>query len=172
MRRILLGLTAIAFLATCGLSAEPKPEPATEAAHAELNKILAGYKTWQPMTAKPVFVRGDPPCGPGNQPSVIGPHGWRYNNVYVSPEAKEAYRTRKRFAAGTVIVKEKLQEETSKSHEGLGIMIKQTAGTSAATGDWKYAYIDIDGRVLLGKSVEHCARCHLRAPNDSVFGPR
>jgi hypothetical protein len=97
---------------------------------------------------------------------------WAGQSTVGHPEAKEAYRTRKRFAAGTVIVKEKLQEETSKSHEGLGIMIKQTAGTSAATGDWKYAYLDIDGRVLLGKSVEHCARCHLRAPNDSVFGPR
>lgn len=166
MRRSLLGLVAIAFLATQVLSAAPEPGPN------ELVKVFAAYKAWKPTTPKPILVPSDAPCGPRGQPSVAGPHGWRYNYVYVSPDAKAAYAGRKRFPAGGVIVKEKLAKETSEAHSGLGIMIKLPGGAAPATGDWKYFYIDTDGTVSTGQSVQNCATCHLRAPNDSVFGPR
>jgi hypothetical protein len=52
MRRSLFGLMAIFFLAAQVLSAGPEPGP-----H-ELVQVLAGYKAWKPMTAKPVFVPG------------------------------------------------------------------------------------------------------------------
>jgi hypothetical protein len=105
-------------------------------------------------------------------PDVAGPHGWRYNNVYVSPDAKAAYTGRKRLPAGGVIVKEKLEKETSDEHCGLGVMIKLPTGGSPSTGDWKYFYIGTDGTVSSGAAVKNCATCHLRAKNDSVFGPR
>jgi hypothetical protein len=166
MRRSLLGLVTIAFLATPALSAAPEPGPN------ELVKVFAGYRAWKPTTPKPVFVPGDAPCGPGGLRGEPSPHRSRYNYVYVSPDAKASYTGRKRFPAGGIIVKEKLEKETSETHSGLGIMIKLPSGASPSTGDWKYFYIDTHGTVSSGQAVQNCATCHLRAPTDSLFGPR
>lgn len=50
-------------------------------------------------------------------------------------------------------------------------MLKGAAGSAPAQRDWEFLVLDAKLRVAARGSIEPCARCHLEAPRDAVFGP-
>ncbi len=51
------------------------------------------------------------------------------------------------------------------------VMRKLEAGKATESGDWQYLVLDGQLRVESPPKVPLCARCHLAAPHDSLFGP-
>ncbi|MBI4701208.1 MAG: hypothetical protein HY744_08635 [Deltaproteobacteria bacterium] len=49
-------------------------------------------------------------------------------------------------------------------------MRKHGVGYAPAMGDWEYVAVDDKLRVAAQGTLEQCARCHLEAPYDSLFG--
>lgn len=130
-----------------------------------VRRAIAGYRAWKPTTTQPILVpdRTTTACGPYVSPEQRNPHEGRHIFVYVSPAARDAYERKTSYPDGTVIVKEKRTKPADDETLELGVMIKH--GKS-----WEYSYIDADGKIADGERLLHCARCHARAQNDSVFG--
>lgn len=85
------------------------------------------------------------------------------------------------FPEGTTIVKEKwaqtdaMQLDASKQvPAGLGIMIKQPKGFDPEGGDWKYMYVDEQGKVTTDQQqLGNCRACHMaEKERDAVFYPQ
>jgi hypothetical protein len=50
-------------------------------------------------------------------------------------------------------------------------MLKRAAGYAPEQSDWEFFVIDAGGRVAARGKLAPCARCHLEAPFDALFGP-
>lgn len=128
---------------------------------------IADYKTWKPTTTAPIFVPdlASAACRPAaaTPGERSSPHEGRHIVVYVNPTGRDAYDRKASFPDGTVIVKQKRVKPEDDKSVALGVMTKH--GTS-----WEYSYIDAAGKTAVGEQLLHCARCHARATNDSVFG--
>jgi hypothetical protein len=148
---------------------------------AESPEKYAGYKQWKPTTDRPYTLTTSLLCAPSSSRPVEkpGPHAHRQLLVYVSPEARKAYDSKKDpFPIGTVIVKEKLDDSVLKRPPGsgaanldnssdkkppeLGVMIKDKNG-------WEFIFVRGDGKRFSGKETLDCAACHLSAKHDFVF---
>jgi len=60
-----------------------------------------------------------------------------------------------------------------KEKSGLFIMFKMDPKTPETDQGWVYGTVTADGKqVISAGRVVSCMRCHERAPNDRLFGPR
>lgn len=131
-----------------------------------IKALIAGYRNWKPTTTEPVLIpmQVSTLCrAPTPEEQTRTPHEGRYVFVYVNPTGREAYDRKASFPDGTVIVKEKRLKPDDETTIELGVMTKH--GTS-----WEFSFIDASGRSAGGEKLFHCAKCHSRAANDSVFG--
>jgi len=101
------------------------------------------------------------------------PHRRYYFTVYVNKAGKRAMLGGKAptFPKGSVIVKEKLPDEASKSPELLTAMVKRERGYDPNGGDWEYAVLDGAGdKVIEAGKLTRCASCHSqKKESDYVF---
>ena len=159
-----------------------KPEPANSNAKAAAKNaakpsVYADYRSWKPVNAEPIAVPGRrltlcEPFDP-NREKTDSPHDGGFVNIYVNPAGREAYvpEGAPEFAAGTVIVKEKLLKKDAAKPHSIGVMIKREAGFATDDGDWQYVYVDGKGNVTEAKAtLRNCANCHqTQADKDYVF---
>lgn len=99
---------------------------------------------------------------------LTGPHYKTSVHLYANPAATATIRSAaKSFAAGAVIVKEKLAGDGTVS--GVGGMIKRQPGYDPANGDWEYFYYGGPGEFSTGR-IESCIACHRSAKStDHVY---
>ena len=132
-----------------------------ESLKAELSK----YKTWTLVNPKPVLMDqvAAAACAAPNI-GTLSPHSNKYILVYVNEVGRAAMMSKKspRFPQGTIIVKEKLSEETSRLPELLTVMVKRGEGYDQGNGNWDYLVVSGDGsRVERPANVRSCQTCHL-----------
>jgi cytochrome P460 len=140
----------------------PSPQPDDlESLKAELSK----YRTWTLVNPQPVLM--DPvvatDCAAPNI-RTPSPHSNKYILVYVNGVGRAAMMSEKypRFPPGSIIIKEKLSEKTSRLPELLTIMVKRSEGYDQGNGNWDYLVVDGDSsRVERPTNVRSCQACHL-----------
>ena len=149
------------YLSNAQASAPGSQSDDLESLKAELSK----YRTWTLVNAEPVLM--DPvvavACAAPNT-SAPNPHSNKYIRVYVNEAGSRAMMSEKhpRFPQGSIIVKEKLSEATSRLPELLTIMVKRNEGYDQGNGDWDYLVVNGDGsRVERPTDVRSCQACHL-----------
>jgi hypothetical protein len=115
-----------------------------------------------------------------------GPHAHTQIRVFMSLAAAEAFKLRQKdeaqpaaaYPVGSIVVKEKKGafyfvgrgEERSKTHDGVGGMIKREKGYDPEHGDWEYFYFEDAAKVESGR-IASCVACHAgAAATDYVFG--
>lgn len=83
----------------------------------------------------------------------------------------EINRDEPRFAAGSIIVREKLVQESNATPEVVTVMVKREKGFSRKTGDWEFFVLDGALReVEKRETAGACAKCHTQAEKtDWVF---
>jgi len=113
-------------------------------------------------------------------PYVSATHGNRYVNNYGNAKAKGYHRLKKgeKMPAGSILAKDSfaVTQDNGLYAGALFVMEKLEAGTSPATGDWRYQMIMPDGS-FLGDSqgagadkVDFCHGCHKAVKNkDYLF---
>lgn len=135
-------------------------------------KEIAGYKNWTKVNAAPKLMpaRTAASCFIGISPSGVSfddeknPHRDKYITVYVNDIGRRAMLEQKnpKFPVGSVIVKEKLPNQQSKTPELLTVMIKQKKGYNPEIGDWEFMVVDGSGTKVEGRgALENCQACHL-----------
>ncbi|HEU4388161.1 MAG TPA: cytochrome P460 family protein [Blastocatellia bacterium] len=135
---------------------------------------IAGYKSWPKATPVPSWY--DPSisvmCAPSTQqPVASGPHTNKYILVYVNETGRRALLQQKTpdFPEGSIVVKEKLPDASSRSPELLTVMLKRGKGFNPASGDWEFAVLDGTANVVIEQGkLENCASCH-NTKKDSGF---
>jgi hypothetical protein len=171
----LLGLAALAtyFLTQPSSNAAARPSPANSV------KEIAGYRDWfkvnpapEVMQAKTALLCAAPTAGnriygPDN------PHHEKYITVYVNAVGRPAMmeEAKPSFPEGSVIVKEKLPDKSSRTPELLTVMIKRGKGFNDESGDWEYMVTDGSGtKVEAQGKLENCQGCHqANRQKDYVF---
>jgi len=75
------------------------------------------------------------------------------------------------FAAGSIIIREKLLRETDETPELVTVMIKREKGFSPKSGDWEFFVLEGTlGKVEKRETTGSCAKCHTQAAKtDFVF---
>jgi hypothetical protein len=93
--------------------------------------------------------------------------------VYVNQIARKPMLTEKKpsFPQGSIIVREKLETETSATPALLSVMIKREKGFSPGNGDWEYIVADeADGKLQMLERKIDCTGCHSsQIEHDYVF---
>lgn len=124
-------LAALVFIINCSTKNE---NPLAQTANKQVKEI-EGYKNWTKINPAPQLmpdvvamscVLYKSPSGEAVNPET-NPHLKKYITVYVNDIGREAMLERKnpKFPEGSVIVKEKLPDEQSRTPELLTVMIKQ-----------------------------------------------
>ncbi len=126
-------------------------------------------KTLTRLTDKPKSISAELAgmCREIPDDKKYGPHSRHFVHHFRNELAKTAKGD---FPPGSVLVKEKLMAGTKDAEpvlSGAAGMIKQPAGTSPKTGDWRFFEV-WDGQVQPTKA-ESCAGCHSGAKRDYVF---
>ncbi|HEY0048878.1 MAG TPA: cytochrome P460 family protein [Pyrinomonadaceae bacterium] len=87
------------------------------------------------------------------------------------PASQEINNDEPHFAAGSIIVREKLLRETDTTPEIVTVMIKREKGFSPKTGDWEFFVLEGTlEKVEKRETVGSCAKCHAQAAkSDWVF---
>lgn len=150
-------------------------------------KIVREYASWTPLlqSARNINLSLVLLCRTmtaEEQAYTRSDHAKYYVQVYVNPVGAAAIRQEgtRVFPKGTIIVKEKLAEDTrllkigtGPKPVGLGIMIKREKNFDPEGGDWEYLYVDEKGTVTRDhKQLEHCRACHsAQTERDAVFFP-
>ncbi len=116
-----------------------------------------------------------------------GPHAHTQIRVFMSAGAAATFKLRQKdetlaeapvYPVGSIVVKEKKGafyfvgrgEERSKTHDGVGGMIKREKGYDPEHGDWEYFYFEDPAKVESGR-IASCVACHAgAATTDYVFG--
>ena len=124
---------------------------------------LSQYKSWTLVNPTPVkmeFVVAQLCAAMAPQ----NPHRNKFISVYVNEIGKQAMTTQltPRFPQGSVIVKEKLDSQESRSPELLTVMVKREKGYNPKSGDWEYLVLDgtASNVTKRGKLME-CSSCHV-----------
>lgn len=86
-------------------------------------------------------------------------------SLYVSPEAREAYRT---LTSSTVLPRGAILAERL-DEPGSGRPVAFYAMQKAEDGRWRYLVVGPSGELQPG-STELCQRCHAEAPGDELYG--
>lgn len=141
-------------------------------------KEINGYRNWTKINPDPQRMadRAAVLCAPAFTPKEDGPanpHRQKYVTVYVNETGRQAMleQIRPAFPVGSVIVKEKLSEISSRAPELLTVMIKRGKGFNPPSGDWEYMIVDGTGtNVTAQGKLENCQSCHTAKPEtDYVF---
>jgi Cytochrome P460 len=121
MRAALVGLLALGALSVAGFTFESNALSGTPSAKAPFPGVpsyIAGYKRWQKLNRRP--IRGGSTAHGGTK------------NVYVSKPLRAG---QKRYASGTIIVKEAVNPGESYVH--LIAVMRKVKGFNARHNDWQ-----------------------------------
>jgi hypothetical protein len=154
----------------------------------QINEIARTYRNLNLVTTEPVHVSSELTalCIGILRPHVeeaqeyAGPHAHTSIRIYMNEPAHTAFRkSAKKYPVGSIIVKEKqglpfreegAVESYSKTHDGVGGMIKRALGFDPEHGNWEYFYFEDASQVEQGK-ISTCIECHrAAAKSDFVFG--
>lgn len=172
------------------LPAQSPEQGVAEAVHDAplIDEIARSYRSLNLVTNEPVMV--DPGLAAlcigiwrshvEEAREYTGPHAHTSIRIYMNEPAHAAFReSAKKYPIGSIIVKEKqglpfreegTVESYSKTHDGVGGMIKRAPGFDPEHGDWEYFYFDDASQVEQGK-ISSCIECHRgAAKSDHVFG--
>jgi hypothetical protein len=140
---------------------------------------IRSYKQWTRvnLTSLPLSPLSAGLCRmamPGERiASQENPHRGKFFAVYVNDVGKPAMMSQLHpaFAEGSIIVKEKLPNQTSASPELLTVMIKREKGFNPELGDWEFLVVNGDITEIQGRGkLANCQSCHLMKPDtDFVF---
>ena len=142
---------------------------------------IEGYKSWTKVNSTPQLMpeRVAISCSLWLSPKRVvvdgetNPHRDKYFTVYVNDIGRRAMLEQKnpKFPEGSVIVKEKLPDETSQTPELLTVMIKQKKGFNPESGDWEYMVVDGTGTKIEGRgNLQNCQACHFaNEKTDYIF---
>lgn len=93
--------------------------------------------------------------------------------VYVNELARQAMLNEKKpaFPVGSIIVREKLETDTSTKPQLLSVMIKRAKGFNKDAGDWEYIVADSSkGKTQVLEKKINCLSCHSsQAESDYVY---
>jgi hypothetical protein len=109
-----------------------------------------------------------------------GPHAHTSIRIFMNDEAANAFHKSTKYPVGSVIVKEKKgldykisgpsPHTSAKTSDGVGGMIKRSAGYDSEHRDWEYFYFEDPSIVEHGR-ITSCIECHRSAAaSDYVFG--
>jgi hypothetical protein len=141
---------------------------------------IAGYRSWTKVNPQPVLMRAAsafdcaaPTTPIPHPPGVKNPHADKFITVYVNDLGRKAMLEMRNpaFPKGSVIVKEKLANQSSPEPELLTVMIKREKGFNPETGDWEYVVTDGSGTTVQARGkLDNCQACHLSRPGtDYIF---
>lgn len=126
---------------------------------------ISHYREWKLVNPTP--QRMDPvisaSCARVLRPDQGSPHFGKYISVYVNSVGADAMLTKREpvFPEGSIIVKEKLPNATSKEPELLTVMRKREKGFNPASGDWEYLILDGNAANITERGkIETCNACH------------
>jgi hypothetical protein len=87
------------------------------------------------------------------------------------PATPEMNKDEPHFPAGSIIVREKLLQETAQTPEVVTVMIKREKGFSPKSGDWEFFVLEGTlEKVEKRETTGSCAKCHTQAEKtDWVF---
>ena len=159
---LILSLVVAFFSASYGLQRYEVRSTKPDKASAPPNDI-SQYKTWTLVNPKPVkmeFAVAQLCAAMAPQ----NPHRNKFISVYVNEIGKQAMTTQltPRFPQGSVIVKEKLDSEESKSPELLTAMLKREKGYNPKSGDWEYLVLNgTASNVTKSGKLMECSSCHV-----------
>ncbi len=170
-------LAALVFIINCSTRNE------TSLAQTKNKQVkeIEGYRNWTKVNSVPQLMPDivDRSCVLYKSPngevvdSKTNPHLKKYLTVYVNDIGRKAMLEQKKplFPEGSVIVKEKLSDETSQTPELLTVMIKQKKDFHSESGDWEYAVVDGAGEKVEGRgNLQNCQACHFnRKETDYIF---
>jgi hypothetical protein len=137
---------------------------------------IDGYKHWTPANPKPVKLDAQIAvmCAPASamrQPD--SPHANKFITVYVNDKGKTALlkTANPQFPQGTIIVKEKLANESATAPELLTVMLKREAGFNPPSNDWEFMVVNGDGKTVIERGkLMNCITCHTaKRQQDFVF---
>jgi hypothetical protein len=169
------GLVSFSLLRS--ISATPVQAMSSERASA---KEIAGYRNWTKVNPQPFLMAAasafscQAPTPPiPHPPGVENPHADKFITVYVNDLGKQAMMEMRNpdFPKGSVIVKEKLTNQSSAEPELLTVMIKRETGFNPETGDWEYMVTDGAGTTVQARGkLANCQACHSARPaSDYIF---
>lgn len=131
----------------------------------KLRAQIARYREWKlvnptPQRMEPLAAAA---CAriPGRMPG--SPHLHKFISVYVNSIGADAMLTMKVpvFPEGSIIVKEKLPDATSREPELLTVMRKREKGFNPVSGDWEYLTLDGNAANITQRGkMETCNACH------------
>ena len=170
-------LAALVFIINCST----KNETSFAQTKNKQVKEIEGYKNWTKVNSVPQLMPDvvAMSCVLYRSPSgeivdsKTNPHLKKYITVYVNEIGRKAMleQQKPQFPEGSVIVKEKLPDETSQTPELLTVMIKQKKGFNSESGDWEYMVVNGEGTQAEERgNLENCQACHFnKQETDYIF---
>jgi hypothetical protein len=149
------------FFGVFGRSATDK----TEAAKSDsVLQEIAKYRQWTLVNPTPVVMnpRAAIACARVTA-GPFDPHETKWASVYVNAKGASAMMTEEhpRFPEGSIIVKEKLQDQHSEKPELLTAMIKHAPGYNPESRDWEYLVLDGPvSKIIEQGKLSSCNECH------------
>lgn len=124
--------------------------------------LISDYKKWTLVNPKPVMMEKTVAAMCAAPMLNKSPHKDKYISVYVNNIGKSAMmdQLKPQFPVGTVIVKEKLDQEDSKTPELLTVMVKREKGFNKELDDWEFLVFDGTAAQAQNIEAESCQRCH------------
>lgn len=185
MRRNLPTILSLCLLIAVGLfvgyfATQPHSSAAAHPAETagEPVKEINGYRSWTKVNTEPQLMADQTallcaPASPSLRAAAQNPHSNKYITVYVNELGRKAMLEQKTpaFPEGSVIVKEKLPDQSSQTPELMTVMIKRGKGFNPTSGDWEYMVVDGTGtKVTARGKLDNCQSCHIARPGtDYVF---
>ena len=163
-------LSALALLGVIACSRSPEtlqPLTLSGGQGADPDAVLSSlskYRAWTLVNPAPAVM--EPAVAARCAPIVVGkdnPHWDKYVSVYVNETGREAMLAERdpEFPAGSMIVKEKLASQSSRSPALLTAMVKREEGYNPEGGDWEYLVLDGTAASVIERGrLESCRGCH------------
>jgi hypothetical protein len=178
----------VALLVASGCKPSESAQESTATQEVKVQDVARDYARLIAMTPKPVFVNPELAmlCRGASQKEVeaaaktLGPHAHTSVRIFMNDQAAEAFKQKAQmYPVGSVVVKEKQGlhywakgegYKGTKTHSGVGGMIKRAKGYDPDHGDWEYFYFEDPARIESGK-IASCVQCHAgAAEKDYIFG--
>ena len=116
---------------------------------------------------------GRPAPAPQKREATHVESGTSYGVVYANERARTAFDRldSTAFPAGSVIVREKLNDPGDESPLMLAVMLKRAPGFNPAGGDWEFLLVDgAASKVIERQKKGSCLDCHVsRRERDFVY---
>jgi hypothetical protein len=185
----LVAALIVALLVASGCKPSESAQGSTTPQEVKVQDVARDYAKLTSMTPKPVFVNPELAmlCRGASQKEVetaaktLGPHAHTSVRIFMNDQAAEAFKQKSpTYPVGSIVVKEKqglqywgpngFRDKTSKTHSGVGGMIKRAKGYDPDHGDWEYFYFEDAAKIESGK-IASCVQCHAgAAEKDYIFG--